>query len=81
MGVMYEKDIEFELVPVDMGGGGHKQPEFLAMNPFAQIPVLQDEDLTLFESRCITNYPPISLRRSIIAHRFVYQVSRVEMVM
>ncbi|KAL5712979.1 glutathione transferase [Ranunculus cassubicifolius] len=56
MGVMYEKDIEFELVPVDMGGGGHKQPAFLAMNPFAQVPVLQDEDLTLFESRCITNY-------------------------
>ncbi|KAL5715141.1 glutathione transferase [Ranunculus cassubicifolius] len=48
MGVMYEKEVEFELVPVDMGGGGHKQPAFLAMNVYG--------NLTLFESRCITSY-------------------------
>ncbi|KAL1224391.1 Glutathione S-transferase F13 [Cardamine amara subsp. amara] len=26
------------------------------MNPFGQVPVLQDDDLTLFESRAITAY-------------------------
>ncbi|KAJ7972927.1 Glutathione S-transferase family protein [Quillaja saponaria] len=51
-----EKNIDFELVPVNLTAGEHKQPPFLSKNPFGQIPVLEDGDLTLFESRAITQY-------------------------
>ncbi|KAF9621006.1 hypothetical protein IFM89_015828 [Coptis chinensis] len=51
-----EKEVEYELVPVNLGVGEHKKPAFLAKQPFGQIPVLEDEDLTLFESRAITAY-------------------------
>ncbi|XP_078158564.1 glutathione S-transferase 3-like [Carex rostrata] len=51
-----EKGLEYELVPVDLAAGAHKKPEFLALNPFGQIPTIQDGDDTLFESRAITRY-------------------------
>ncbi|KAJ4871377.1 hypothetical protein Rs2_46986 [Raphanus sativus] len=39
-----------------MRAGAHKQEPFVSLNPFGQIPALQDGDLTLFESRAITEY-------------------------
>ncbi|CAN6815851.1 unnamed protein product [Brassica oleracea] len=56
LAALYEKELEFELIPVDMRAGAHKQEPFLSLNPFGQIPALQDGDLTLFESRAITEY-------------------------
>ncbi|XP_030543332.1 glutathione S-transferase-like [Rhodamnia argentea] len=53
---LYEKDLEFEFVPVDMRAGEHKKEHFLALNPFGQIPAFEDGDLKLFESRAITQY-------------------------
>ncbi|OWM63507.1 glutathione S-transferase F13 [Punica granatum] len=53
---LHEKGVEFELVPVDLFTAQHKQPDFLSKNPFGQIPVLEDGDLTIFESRAVTEY-------------------------
>lgn len=41
---------------VDLLAGAHKKPEFLALNPFGQVPVLQDGDLTLHDSNAILVY-------------------------
>eukprot|EP00268_Persea_americana_P032315 TRINITY_DN3173_c0_g1_i1.p1 TRINITY_DN3173_c0_g1~~TRINITY_DN3173_c0_g1_i1.p1 ORF type:complete len:216 (-),score=41.49 TRINITY_DN3173_c0_g1_i1:376-1023(-) len=51
-----EKELEYQLVPVDLRTGAHKQPPFISLNPFGQLPAFQDGDLTLFESRAITKY-------------------------
>ncbi|GLJ52774.1 hypothetical protein SUGI_1124160 [Cryptomeria japonica] len=53
---LVEKGIEFEIVPVDILKGEQKKPEFLALQPFGKVPVVQDGDLTLFESRAIIRY-------------------------
>jgi glutathione S-transferase len=45
-----------ELVDVDLMKGAHKTPEFLAMNPFGQIPVLEDGATVLFDSNAILVY-------------------------
>lgn len=50
--VLMEKEVDFELVPVDMKNLGHKSPEHLAMNPFGKVPVYQDDDITLFGESC-----------------------------
>ncbi|KAJ4802145.1 Glutathione S-transferase [Rhynchospora pubera] len=51
-----EKGLEYELCPVDLSTGAHKKPEFLALNPFGQIPAFQDGDVAIFESRAISRY-------------------------
>ena len=48
--------LPFESVDVDLLTGAHKKPGFLALNPFGQVPVLQDGDLTLFDSNAILVY-------------------------
>lgn len=42
----------------DVGGrfGGTDTPDFLVMNPMGKVPVLQDGDVTLFESAAILRY-------------------------
>ncbi|RZC92995.1 hypothetical protein C5167_028355 [Papaver somniferum] len=94
MTFLAEKEIEYELVYVDLSKGEHKSPAYLTKNartlntfsqfncilssrnllllgylnissffillynlqPFGQIPVLEDGSVTLFESRAITAY-------------------------
>ncbi|XP_039156485.1 glutathione S-transferase-like [Eucalyptus grandis] len=53
---LYEKDLEFLFVPIDLRAGEHKKEHFLALNPFGQVPAFEDEDLKLLESRAITQY-------------------------
>ncbi|XP_021775422.1 glutathione S-transferase-like [Chenopodium quinoa] len=56
LAAVHEKELEYELVPVDLRSGAHKQEPFISINPFEQIPAFEDGDLTLFESRAITKY-------------------------
>jgi glutathione S-transferase len=48
--------LDAELVDVDLAKGEHKAPAFLAINPFGQVPVLQDGDVTLADSNAILVY-------------------------
>ena len=45
-----------ELVFVDLAQGAHKQPEFLALNPFGQVPVIDDNGTLLSDSNAILVY-------------------------
>lgn len=47
---------DFELVEVDLAGGAHKAPDFLKMNPFGQVPVLEDGDVIIADSNAIMVY-------------------------
>ncbi|MEO0987048.1 MAG: glutathione S-transferase [Cyanobacteria bacterium J06639_14] len=48
--------IECEFIAVDFMAGQHKTPEYLALNPRGEIPILQDEDFTLCDSQAILVY-------------------------
>lgn len=49
-------EVPFRVVDVDLMAGAHKQPEFLRMNPFGQVPVIEDGDVTLADSNAILVY-------------------------
>lgn len=45
-----------ELVEVDLKAGAHKAPEFLKLNPFGQVPVLDDDGVVIADSNAILVY-------------------------
>jgi glutathione S-transferase len=49
-------NVPFEEARVDYLGGGHKAPEYLAINPNASLPALVDGDFKLWESNAILQY-------------------------
>ena len=48
--------LDYEWVKVDVMTGEHKSPEYLALNPFGQIPLLVDGDLQLADAQAILFY-------------------------
>jgi stringent starvation protein A len=51
--VLYEKGMDFEIKDIDL----HEKPEVIAaMNPYNQVPILVERDLTLYESNIINEY-------------------------
>jgi len=48
--------VPFERVNVDLAKAEHKSPGFLALNPFGQLPVIEDGDLVLADSNAILVY-------------------------
>ncbi len=51
-----ELGLDYKQVDVNMMGGEHKAPEYLAINPNGKMPAMTDGDLTLFESLAINQY-------------------------
>ncbi|XP_006645873.2 glutathione S-transferase 4-like [Oryza brachyantha] len=51
-----EAGVDYQVVPLSLSDGDHRRPEHLARNPFGQIPVLEDGDLTLYQSHAIARY-------------------------
>lgn len=56
LAVAFETDQKITCIPVNMAGGEHKSPEFLAKNPNGKVPVLVDGEFSLWESNAIACY-------------------------
>ena len=48
--------LPYEFATVDMAAGANRTPAFLAMSPFGEIPVLEDDDAVLADSTAILVY-------------------------
>ncbi|AKM30842.1 glutathione S-transferase [Pandoraea faecigallinarum] len=49
-------DLPYETVDIDLGAGEHKQPAYLAINPFGQVPAIDDNGVVLADSNAILVY-------------------------
>ncbi|HEV7988904.1 MAG TPA: glutathione S-transferase family protein [Candidatus Binataceae bacterium] len=54
--VLAEKSLTYELIQIDLAQGDQRRPEFQRLNPFARVPVLVDEDTTVYDSTIIIEY-------------------------
>lgn len=51
-----EKGVACEEVVVDLPGGALRDPAFQRLNPFGQVPVLEDDGVVIYESLAILEY-------------------------
>jgi len=54
--VLHEKGLAYQRVTLDLGKKEQKQPEFLKLNPYGKVPVINDNGNVLFESCIINEY-------------------------
>jgi glutathione S-transferase len=48
--------LPYEFVPVDLAAKAQRSPDFLRLNPMGQVPVLQEDDLVIWDSQAILVY-------------------------
>ena len=48
--------LPYQTQPVDLRGGEQRSPDYLQRNPFAQVPVLDDDSLVIRDSQAILVY-------------------------
>jgi len=49
-------DVPYETIDLDMMNGAHKAPDYLALNPFGQVPTIDDNGTILGDSNAILTY-------------------------
>lgn len=54
--VLAEKNLPYEIVPVDLRAQEQKTPDYLKLNPYGKVPVLTDDGTVLYESCIINEY-------------------------
>ena len=54
--VLAEKNLPYEIVPIDLRKQEQKAPEYLKLNPYGKVPVLTDDTTVLYESLVINEY-------------------------
>lgn len=54
--LLEELNLKYTFEPIDLSQNEHKTPEYMKMQPFGKIPVIQYGDHTIFESRSILRY-------------------------
>lgn len=53
---LHEKGLAYDRVTLDLAKKDQKRPEFLKLNPYGKVPVLDDDGKVLFESCIINEY-------------------------
>ncbi|MFM0738128.1 glutathione S-transferase [Paraburkholderia xenovorans] len=49
-------DLPFEVIELNMAAGDNRRPDYLRLNPFGQVPTIEDGDTVLFDSNAILVY-------------------------
>ncbi|CAD6272812.1 unnamed protein product [Miscanthus lutarioriparius] len=74
-----EAGVDYELVSMSRDTGDHRHPDHLARNPFGEVPVLEDGDLTLFESRAIARHVLRKYKPELLGSGSLEQSAMVDM--
>ena len=56
--------LSYKLVPIDLAAGEQKSADFLTLNPFGQVPVLEDDGVIVPDSNAILVYLATKYRRA-----------------
>ncbi|KAF4545924.1 Glutathione-S-transferase [Lasiodiplodia theobromae] len=51
-----EKELPYEFIRIDIAKGDQKSEDYMKLQPFGKVPVLDDDGFVMFESRAICKY-------------------------
>jgi hypothetical protein len=68
--VLHEKGLAYDRVTLDLAKKEQKRPEFLRLNPYGKVPVIDDDGKVLFESCIINEY----LEEQYLSHRLCQKI-------
>ncbi len=54
--VLAEKNLSYDIVPIDLRAREQKTPDYLKLNPYGKVPALTDDSTVLYESLIINEY-------------------------
>jgi len=54
--VLAEKNLEYELIPINLAKNEQSTAQFREKQPFGKVPVLDDDGFLVYESRAICKY-------------------------
>ena len=49
-------ELPYEAIDLDLANGAHKQPDYVKISPFGQVPAIDDNGVTLSDSNAILTY-------------------------
>ena len=53
---LHEKALPYEFILVEISKGNQKSEEYMKLQPFGKVPVLEDDGFRIYESRAICRY-------------------------
>lgn len=53
---LLEMELPYEFILIDIAKGDQKSEEYVKLQPFGKVPVLDDDGFLMFESRAICKY-------------------------
>lgn len=70
--------VKADVIDVDLANGAHKKPDFLKLNPFGQVPVLEDDGVIVNDSNAILVYLATKLGRKDWLPEDLLTVARIQ---
>jgi glutathione S-transferase len=74
-----EKGVPYEFA--DMPLGAHKQPTYLALNPFGRIPAMEHDGFVVYETQAILRYVDRAFSGPALQPTDVRQLARMDQIM
>jgi glutathione S-transferase len=78
--VLAEKNVEYDLVEIDMLAGAHHQPDYKKRHPFERLPAFEHNGFAIYESNAIAHYIDDAFPGPRLAHPHIHRRTRDQQI-
>ena len=75
-----EKEIDYDLVEVDMIGGAHHRPDHVKRHPFERLPAFEHNGFAIYETNAIAHYVDDAFPGRRLAHAHIHRRTRDQQI-
>lgn len=78
--VLAEKNVDYDLVDVDMIGGAHHRPDYIQRHPFEKVPAFEHNGFAIYECNAIAHYIDDAFPGRRLAHPHIHRRTRDQQI-